>query len=221
MACRQHNTAWHILVIKLRVSIEFPASYIDIWGVDVTLYCLAQVSTGLSSKKQCGAAYLIYYEQSLCLSGSHTEQAVRSPVWAALNYQVKDITEPRRTFAFILYLTTRGPSHLSFGLSCVSFRSGGNHRSSRGFYVQLFIYLFYFSLLTFWGGTAEPVGTPPVRAAAENKLLYANVTVYISLIHMSVFFKILQRVLSASTEKVGTAVKFSGMKYAKQAHHRE
>lgn len=107
--------------------------------------------------------------------------AVRRTVWAALNYQVKDITELRRTFAFILYLTTRGQSHLSFGLSCVSFRSGGNHRSSRGFYVQLFIYLFYFLLLTFWGRAAELVwgGSPPVPAAAENKLLCMTITVYL------------------------------------------
>lgn len=34
----------------------------------------AQVGTWPSSKKQCGAAYLIYYEQSLCLSCWHTEQ---------------------------------------------------------------------------------------------------------------------------------------------------
>lgn len=84
----------------------------------------------------------------------------------------------------------------------------------------LFIY-FIFHSSPFEEEPQNLWGRLPFRAAAENKLLYANVTVYISLIHMSVFFKILQRVLSASTEKVGTAVKFSGMKYAKQAHHRE
>lgn len=119
--------------------------------------------------------------------------AVRSPVSAALNYQVKDITQLRRTFAFILYLTTRGPSHLSFGLSCVSFRSGGNHRSSRGFYVQLFHLFILFLLLTFWGRTAKPVGPTPGHVAAENKLLYTDITWYISLIHLSVFFKILKK----------------------------
>lgn len=83
----------------------------------------------------------------------------------------------------------------------------------------LLIY-FFFLLRTFWGEAAEPAwGVPP---STDNKLLLCSITMYISLIHTSVIFKkIPWRVSSASTEKVGTAVKVGGMKYAKQAHHRE
>lgn len=83
-----------------------------------------------SSKEQCAGFTLLWTKPLSEVLTFWT--AVQGPR-AALNYQVKDITEPTHCFTFILCLTQE--VHHICPFDCPSFlqRTGWNHRSSEGF----------------------------------------------------------------------------------------
>lgn len=154
--------------------------------------CLAQVWFGAELKETmwCGVFNILWTKPLSELLTYRT--AVQSPVCAALNYQVKDITELRRSFAFILYLTPEA-RHIC-PLDCPPFLLGlagiiGHREAFMLRKTNLFFY-FYSSPL---GKNCIQARAPPVYATVENELICTRMTTYMSFIWENVFFKIQKR----------------------------